>query len=68
MNSMKPVRSSAQSCSTTTTADAVSLGAVELEDRPFHDVLKKWRAEAVAAVNAATGEDEKQKVREHLFR
>jgi hypothetical protein len=47
---------------------AVELGAVELDDRPFHAVLKAWRAEAIAAVEAAPTEDEKRKVREHLFR
>lgn len=49
-------------------ARAVELGAVELGDRAFHAVLKKWRQEAVAAVQATATEAEKQAVRAHLFR
>ncbi len=47
---------------------AVRLGAVELDDRPFHEILKRWRREAVRRVNEAVGEDEKARVRADLFR
>ena len=47
---------------------AVSLGAVELEDRPFHEILNRWREQAVAAVHAAATEEEKRQVRKYLFR
>jgi hypothetical protein len=47
---------------------AVRFGAVELEDRPFHAILKRWRDDALAAVKAAATEEEKQTVRAHLFR
>jgi hypothetical protein len=47
---------------------AVRLGAVELEDRPFHAVLDRWREDAVARVKAAATEEEKARVREYLFR
>jgi hypothetical protein len=47
---------------------AVAAGAVELDDRAFHAILKKWREGAMAAVKAAANEDEKRAVRSHLFR
>ena len=47
---------------------AVSLGAVELEDRPFHEILKRWRDDAVAKVKACATEEERKQVREWLYR
>jgi hypothetical protein len=47
---------------------AVELGATELDDRPFHDILRKWRSEAKAAVEAAGSEEERAVVRAWLFR
>lgn len=49
-------------------AAAVRLGAVELDDRPFHEILKRWRAEAVAAIKAAPSEEAPAEVRRHLYR
>lgn len=47
---------------------AVQRGAVELEDRPFHDILRKWREDAVAKVKAAKSEGERILIRRHLYR
>lgn len=47
---------------------AVRYGAIELEDRPFHEILKKWRAEAVAQIEAAKTEEERDKIRKYLYR
>lgn len=47
---------------------AVRLGAVELEDRPFHEILRRWREAAVAAVKAEGTEEGRRRVRAHLFR
>lgn len=47
---------------------AVARGAVELDDRGFHEILRRWREAAVAAVNAAATGEEKAAVRAHLFR
>lgn len=47
---------------------AVKLGAVELEDRPFHEILKAWRAMAIARVKAAATEEEQKAIRAHLYR
>ena len=49
-------------------AKAVRLGAVELGDREFHAILKKWREEGIAAIKAAATEEEREAVRKHLFR
>lgn len=46
---------------------AVRLGAVELDDRPFHEILKRWIDAAVASVKAAPTEEEKQAVRRQLY-
>lgn len=47
---------------------ALRLGAVELEDRPFHEVLKRWRAAAVARLEAAATEEERREIRADLYR
>jgi hypothetical protein len=47
---------------------AIELGAIELEDRPFHAILKAWRQAALARIRAATTEDEKQAIRDGLYR
>lgn len=49
-------------------AEAVRLGAIELDDRAFHAILKRWREHAVAAIRGASSEDEKAAIRNHLFR
>jgi hypothetical protein len=49
-------------------AAAVAAGAVELEDRPFHEILRRWRAAAVARMKAAATEEEKRAVGADLFR
>ena len=49
-------------------AHAVRLGAIELEDRPFHEILKKWREEAIARIKAAETEEERAAIRAELFR
>lgn len=48
-------------------AMAVRLGAVELEDRPFHEILKKWRGSAVAMLKATEDEEERKQIRKRLF-
>jgi hypothetical protein len=47
---------------------AVAAGAVELEDRPFHEILRKWREAAVAAVKAGETPEERERIRRHLYR
>lgn len=47
---------------------AVRLGAVELDDRAFHQILEKWRKRAVAAVRRCKTEAERVEVRRRLFR
>jgi hypothetical protein len=47
---------------------AVRLGAVELEDRPFHAKLKAWRQAAVARLKAAGSEEERVNIRAELYR
>lgn len=47
---------------------AVELGAIELQDRPFHDLLKRWREQAIATIKAAATEEERTKIRAHLYR
>jgi hypothetical protein len=47
---------------------AVRLGAIELEDRPFHDILRRWREAAVARVKAAVTDAERDRVRAELYR
>jgi hypothetical protein len=47
---------------------AVKLGAIELNDRSFHAILKDWIAHAISAIEAAQTEEEKRKVREYLYR
>jgi hypothetical protein len=49
-------------------ADAVKWGAIELEDEPFHEILKRWRKETIAKIEAAESEEEKQRVREYIYR
>lgn len=49
-------------------ARAVELGAVELDDRPFHAILKAWRAAAVEQLKAAASDEEGAVIRAHLFR
>jgi hypothetical protein len=49
-------------------AIAVRLGAVELEDRPFHAILRAWRDAALARIRATEDEDERKRIREDLFR
>lgn len=49
-------------------AAAVRLGAVELEDRPFHEKLKAWREAAVARLKAAATEEERAAIRADLYR
>lgn len=46
---------------------AVSLGAVELEDRDFVEVLRRWRSQAVARVRAAATDEEREAIRAELF-
>ena len=48
--------------------EAVRLGAVELEDRPFHEILKRWKEAAIARIKAATTEEERQSIRADLYR
>lgn len=48
-------------------AMAVKLGAVELDDRPFHAILKKWRADAVAKVKAAPTKNARDALRARLY-
>jgi hypothetical protein len=47
---------------------AVRLGAVELGDKEFHAILKRWRAEAIARVKGAATEGEREAIRAELFR
>jgi hypothetical protein len=47
---------------------AVRLGAVELDDRPFHEILERWAADAVARVKAEPDEAGRARVRAWLFR
>jgi hypothetical protein len=49
-------------------ATAVRLGALELSDRDFHAILERWLEQALAAVDAAPTEAEKQAIRNHLYR
>jgi hypothetical protein len=49
-------------------AAAVRLGAVELEDEPFHAILRRWREAATKILEEASTEEEKQKIRNKLFR
>ncbi len=47
---------------------AVKAGALELEDRPFHEILKKWRENALAKLEATEDEAERKLIREDLYR
>lgn len=47
---------------------AVQLGAIPLEDQPFHVILKSWRAKAKQLILACTTEEQKSEVRKYLFR
>lgn len=47
---------------------AVELGAVELEDRPFHAILVAWRKAALARLQAAATPEEREAVRKELYR
>ncbi len=47
---------------------AVSLGAIELDDRPFHAILRRWREAARAQLLTTDDEGERQRIREHLYR
>ena len=49
-------------------AIAVSLGAIELEDEEFHEILRQWREDAVAKIKAASSEQEASEIRLHLYR
>lgn len=49
-------------------AAAVKLGAIELEDRQFHEILSWWRKSAIASLESALTEEERIKIRAHLFR
>lgn len=49
-------------------AAAVKAGAVELDDRPFHEILKRWREGAKARIVAATSDEERAAIRELLYR
>lgn len=46
---------------------AVRLGAVELEDRPFHEILERWRDAAVARLKATDDEEERKRIRADLY-
>jgi len=47
---------------------AIESGAVELEDRPFHEILRLWRNVAIARLKAAKDEQEREKIRADLYR
>jgi hypothetical protein len=47
---------------------AVRLGAVALEDRPFHAILARWREAALARLKATDDEGERRRIRADLFR
>lgn len=47
---------------------AVHLGAIELEDRLYHEVLKRHREVAVNAIKSAQTEEEREALRKHYFR
>jgi hypothetical protein len=47
---------------------AVKLGAIELDDRPFHAILGRWREDAVARVKAEPDEAGRARVRAWLYR
>ena len=49
-------------------AKAVKIGAVELGDRPFAEMVKKGLKEVAAKIKAAETEEEKRAVREHFYR
>jgi hypothetical protein len=49
-------------------AKAVQLGAIELENRPFIELLKAWRVRACVALNACQTEQEREAVHDHLYR
>jgi hypothetical protein len=49
-------------------AQAVRLGAIELADRPFHALLRHWSDAAVARLQAARDEEERQRIRADLYR
>lgn len=46
---------------------AVHLGAIELEDRPFHEILERWRDAAIARIEATDDEEERKRIRAELF-
>jgi hypothetical protein len=47
---------------------ALKLGAVALEDRPFHAILARWREAALARIGATDDEGERRRIRADLFR
>ena len=47
---------------------AVMLGALELGDKPFHELLRAWRKGFMDAMKAATTEEEKRAVAAHWLR
>ncbi len=46
---------------------AIKAGAIPLDDRPFHDILRAWLDSAIAAVVAAPTEEEKAQIRHKLY-
>lgn len=47
---------------------AVNFGAVELDDRSFHEILTRWRADGVARLKAAATDEERKAIRADLYR
>lgn len=47
---------------------AVKMGAIELDDRPFHAILNKWSEAAIARIKAAKTTEEAVAIREDIFR
>lgn len=47
---------------------AVAKGAVELDGRPFHEIIRRWKGAALARLEAAADEEERGRIREELHR
>jgi len=49
-------------------ATAVKAGAIELDDRQFYAILKRWREDAKARILTAASEEERAAIRAELYR
>mgnify|MGYP000968235576 CR=1 FL=1 len=47
---------------------AINKGAIELSDKEFVEILRRWRNAAIAKIKLAANDKERDAIREELFR